>query len=347
MRISKQPAGGFTLIELLVVIAIIALLVALLLPAIQQAREAARRGQCKNNLKQLGIALHNYHDSNLTLPPGWISDYNGGNRWGWAAMILPQLEQQPVFNAIATTAGVNGSGAPATGFGAVMPGLTLPNPLKTNLPIFRCPSDTSGGNVTPPLVNGMWNPSLPAGATPNPSFGRSNYPGVVGSMLNTNPPTNPPPIPTILNGVGNGTFSQNSKRNFSAFTDGLSQTFLVGERKSPVALGSSGGDTIWAGVGDEVSIPGITLAVGDCGYIGSGGIQGDGPNLNWPSAASPSSPYPYSGFSSSHSGGLQFLFGDGHVQWINDSIKQGPPNQLGSTYQNLAAVNDGFMLGDY
>ncbi len=339
MRISKRPAQGFTLIELLVVIAIIAVLVALLLPAVQQAREAARRGQCRNNLKQIGIAMHNYHDSSLTLPPGWISDLNNGNRWGWAVMIFPQLEQQPLFNSLGGMAGTNGSGAAAIGFGATMPSLPMPNVLQTNIPVFRCPSDASAANVIPPLLAGMWNISAPPTANTT-NFGRSSYPGVLGSVLNA------AVVPTTSNGVGNGAFSQNSKRNFSNFLDGLSQTFLVGERKSPGANGGSGGDTIWAGVGDEVSIQGIVLAVGDCGYIGSGGVTGDGPNLTWPNP-SLAAPFPYSSFSSQHSGGLFFLFGDGHVQWINNSISQGPPNTLGSTYQNLAAVADGLVLGSY
>ena len=105
MRYCVRPRSraGFTLIELLVVIAIIAVLIALLLPAVQQAREAARRSQCQNNLKQFGLALHNYHDTTNALPPGYIaltttSPY--GNRASWGAMILPQLEQTNIFTAI-------------------------------------------------------------------------------------------------------------------------------------------------------------------------------------------------------------------------------------------------------
>src|SRR5579883_209719 len=96
---SSMRRRGFTLIELLVVIAIIAVLIALLLPAVQAAREAARRAQCANNLKQIGIALHNYHDTVGTFPPGFLSKLdpatgdNAGPGWGWAAMILSQLEQ--------------------------------------------------------------------------------------------------------------------------------------------------------------------------------------------------------------------------------------------------------------
>lgn len=114
MRRYRQRLRGFTLIELLVVIAIIAILIALLLPAVQQAREAARRTQCKNNLKNLGLALHNYHDTALVFPPGnmanlndlttWPRDTNPGNQimgsFGWPAFILPYLEAANVYNQI-------------------------------------------------------------------------------------------------------------------------------------------------------------------------------------------------------------------------------------------------------
>lgn len=93
---------GFTLIELLVVIAIIAVLIALLLPAVQQAREAARRTQCKNNLKQIGLALHNYHDAHDCFPPGQIRGWNGsfdsGNGFAWGALILPFMDQANLYN---------------------------------------------------------------------------------------------------------------------------------------------------------------------------------------------------------------------------------------------------------
>src|SRR5262245_48859233 len=101
---SNRPARGFTLIELLVVIAIIAILIALLLPAVQQAREAARRTSCKNNLKQLGIALHSYHDAHRTLPPGYLYRPNTGSTppsnaagFSWGAMSLPFLDQANLY----------------------------------------------------------------------------------------------------------------------------------------------------------------------------------------------------------------------------------------------------------
>jgi prepilin-type N-terminal cleavage/methylation domain-containing protein len=89
---------GFTLVELLVVIAIIGILVALLLPAVQAAREAARRATCLNHLKQIGIGLHNFHDAHSSLPPGWISRAGNEAEWGWAAFILPFVEQEPLYS---------------------------------------------------------------------------------------------------------------------------------------------------------------------------------------------------------------------------------------------------------
>jgi prepilin-type N-terminal cleavage/methylation domain-containing protein len=91
-----ETRSGFTLIELLVVIAIMSRLFSLLLPAVQQAREAARRVQCKNNLKQIGVALHNYHDAHGKFPPGFIRDHGSA----WSAMILPELDQSPLYNTI-------------------------------------------------------------------------------------------------------------------------------------------------------------------------------------------------------------------------------------------------------
>src|SRR5689334_22501621 len=97
---------GFTLIELLVVIAIIAVLIALLLPAVQQAREAARRTQCKNHLKQLGLSLHNYHDTVNTLPPGYIDVTQSGAfcGWGWMTMMLPHNDQAALYNRFTNSA---------------------------------------------------------------------------------------------------------------------------------------------------------------------------------------------------------------------------------------------------
>src|SRR5260370_19613008 len=126
--------SGFTLIELLVVIAIIAILIALLVPAVQKVREAASRLQCKNNLKQIGLALHNYHGTNKSLPPGFRSkaaSVDGdslGPGWGWGAYLLPYLEQENVFRQIDFTKDI---AAPANAQARL-----------TSLAVFLCPSDS-------------------------------------------------------------------------------------------------------------------------------------------------------------------------------------------------------------
>jgi len=146
---SSRVKRGFTLIELLVVIAIIAILVALLLPAVQQAREAARRSSCKNNLKQLGLAMHNYHDTYGLFPPGYInqfdtvpttsSDYSNAVdaekvAWSWGALVLAQMEQ----SAMADTLSVGD-----VRLKNALSNATTLTAMQTPLATFRCPSDTA------------------------------------------------------------------------------------------------------------------------------------------------------------------------------------------------------------
>jgi prepilin-type N-terminal cleavage/methylation domain-containing protein len=132
--VAMSRSRGFTLIELLVVIAIIAILIALLLPAVQQAREAARRTQCRNNMHQLGLALHNYHDTHRCFPPGRVTQQGGWEGWSWAAMILPFLDETSVYNACNFSVPVRQDFAPH-GFG--------PNRTARVTPLaqFWCPSD--------------------------------------------------------------------------------------------------------------------------------------------------------------------------------------------------------------
>src|SRR5262249_54798625 len=137
----SSPRLGFTLIELLVVIAIIAVLIALLLPAVQAAREAARRSQCANNLKQIGIALHNYHDTvgSFAISFWRVQDgrpTDGINRHSWIAMVLPFMEQTPIYNAINFSVGVAGDLAGGNAYGRMNA-----TALMTPIAILMCPSD--------------------------------------------------------------------------------------------------------------------------------------------------------------------------------------------------------------
>jgi prepilin-type N-terminal cleavage/methylation domain-containing protein/prepilin-type processing-associated H-X9-DG protein len=277
---------AFTLIELLVVIAIIGLLVALLLPAVQAAREAARRAQCVNNLKQIGLALHNYESTHQSLPPGYVSYFDAtgtdlGPGWGWAAMLLPQIEQTTTFSAINFSLNVE---VPAN----------LTSRL-INVGNFLCPSDRV--DLSWPAVNR----NILTGA-PIQEICRvapSNYVGMNGT-------SEPGPD-------GEGVLFRNSRIAFRDITDGLSQTITVGERSHLLGVatwaGAVTGALLYDDDGDNIGTadletgPGMVL-----GHSGEG--VGPGSNRSEPNQ-----------FYSLHAGrGVNFLFADGHVTYLNSTM---------------------------
>jgi prepilin-type N-terminal cleavage/methylation domain-containing protein/prepilin-type processing-associated H-X9-DG protein len=220
---SLRFRGGFTLVELLVVIAIIGVLVALLLPAVQAAREAARGSQCKNNLKQLGLALHNYHDCVGRLPPGWLANQPAGvPGWGWSAALLPYLEQRNLDDSIRRHLPI----ADASNQQA----------RETSIPTLLCHSDphpkvfTIFGGAGIGDEEEAFAGNIDAG-TPLFRMARSNYVGMFGiSEIDDSP------------AAGEGTFFFLSRTRFAEVTDGLSNTLVVGERYAKQ------GNPVWSGV---------------------------------------------------------------------------------------------------
>jgi prepilin-type N-terminal cleavage/methylation domain-containing protein/prepilin-type processing-associated H-X9-DG protein len=211
----QRPRRGFTLIELLVVIAIIGVLVGLLLPAVQQAREAARRTSCNNKMKQLALACHNYKDVNGTLPPGWqkptdLTNFPEGNYWGWGTLILPFVEEGSLFDRIDFTHEYTVNSSPNNGISA------------TVLDGYLCPSDASS----------------PMGISYS-NHAKSNYLGSFG-----NKQINSANWSTTAN---RGVFWENSSLKFRHITDGTSNTILLGERTGTPRNGSNYTAGLWAG----------------------------------------------------------------------------------------------------
>lgn len=321
---------AFTLIELLVVIAIIAILIALLLPAVQQAREAARRTQCKNNLKQIGLAVANYESSFGLMPPGYVSGVgtpdprtnDSAPGWGWLAILLPYVDHTPLYNAL------NWNLAcwdPANG--------TL---VKTVLPVYLCPTATNPEgtvgitDINLNVMDGIY-------------FGRANYVHNVGwndiwsSPFGTN--FNDPYLGC------NGVMFRNSGVRYRDVTDGLSNTVVAGERSPYLA------DAVWPGV-----VPGsehysynefASSGTGGTGinYDNAGSYVGanSGPSIyedpqiihapNWPGGHTDQ-------MFSQHAGGAHILLGDGSVRFVSDSLDM-------RTFQWLCSRNGGEITSEF
>ena len=338
--------SAFTLVELLVVIAIIGVLVGLLLPAVQAAREAARRMSCSNNLKQLGLAAHNYHDAIKTFPLNhvWpqqptettgsrVPSINLMECWGWPVLLMPYFEQGALHNQL------NASKVSLMGY------LSVPDPtgvrialLQQDIPTLRCPSDSgeTTARTARDFRNGL---GTLAGGHPN-----QWRPGLTNYISNRGVRNNPQRLNDTY-----GMFMETQAIDIADCVDGTSNTFLFGERDS--LYGRAG---VW---------PGVRAANG----AGARGIDQVTGHVRSPLNSS-NPPHPWgnnaygagSGFGSLHTGGAQFVFVDGSVHFISENIDWKPASVDGvnvwnpkpdmrvhGTYQRLGRRNDGFVLGEY
>jgi prepilin-type N-terminal cleavage/methylation domain-containing protein len=296
-----RSRNAFTLIELLVVIAIIAVLIGLLLPAVQKVREAAARSQCSNNLKQIGLALHNYHDRNDRFPPGYLDQATWPNPdmgpgWGWASFLLSDLEQSNLQNQISYSVNVGSTNAP------------IVSARTTTLKVFVCPSDPALATLTvTDGGTGSWTLAPCSYVACNGNDGVDDF-------------TTPPHTGAFVRGtIG---------FRVADITDGLSNTFFVGERSTTMSRAA------WAGAVTRAQVPSVrspgdfsgasALVLGHCGpHLPNDGIVTDADAM-----------------SSGHTNCVQFLFGDGSVHLITNAI-------LMSIYDALATRAGTEVVGSY
>ena len=348
MSESRRRKRGFTLIELLVVIAIISILMALLLPAVQQAREAARRSQCQNNLKQIGLALHNYESTYSRLPMAIVSDECNGLPWGkgtigpagapgatgspfdddgfsWTAAILPYIDQAPLYNTLsaspwwgrfgATELYWNSIGSPATG--AVIPG------CEKGLSAFKCPS-----SVLPAYVPSNWTVpgNVVAGSTSTVrqiGYPVCDYKTAGGSCWGDD-----------------GIIMKNCEvpggRKLSDVVDGLSNVIMIAESGQVTTNNNPTVSTASTGIQDW---PTLFVAAGDDECIRVNG-RTSAPINNGVSVQRMAASINDDAAFSAHIGGALFCFADGSVHFLSENIDI-------QTYCNMHSIKDGNPIGDF
>lgn len=282
----RSGRSGFTLVELLVVIAIIGILVGLLLPAVQAAREAARRMQCSNNVRQIGLALHNYESAHKKFPPGWIANVPAGEPgWGWATALLPFMEQNSVYQRLDLNV-------------EIIAAQNEPM-IQTVIPTFICPSDPSPSLFQIAEAHDHSHhfsytsfdeddhePHNVDDGEKLFAIAKSNYVGVFGTGEVDESPYS-----------SDGAFWGNSRIRMQDFVDGTSNTFVIGERSSRL------GGSLWHGVIPEANAA-FARIVGSTDHV-------------------PNSPVGhFDDFSSFHATGANFIMGDCSVRLIPDTIDE-------------------------
>ncbi|MEX0792002.1 MAG: DUF1559 domain-containing protein [Pirellulaceae bacterium] len=332
-RPSTRARAGFTLVELLVVIAIIGVLVALLLPAVQQAREAARRMQCSNNLKQLGLAFHNYHDTVGKLPPMYIqlvpSTDNEGH-WAWSAFLLPYLEQGNTYDAMQPN-----TRRPSASIGV------NPQVFQSGNDAFRCPSDTGPVFHDAALEAGY---AIQADGGGNTGVALSNYVVSV-NIANVRQRKSTDGRTGTTGNIG--PFYRDSSTGFHEIIDGLSHTLLAGERAWQRGGVRNSAGTLYVVRDANGNGPSAT----DVGASWNQGVVSIAGSVRYPINVVLTAP---SGersmaFSSHHPGGAQFVLGDGAVRFISETVELNndgawTPN---SVLEALVGMADGEVVGEY
>lgn len=310
--VPRRPnRSGFTLIELLVVIAIIAVLIALLLPAVQQAREAARRSQCRNNLKQIGLALHNFESTYKEFPMGQRGPSVAYGNWRYE--ILPYMDQAPVFMMVNRDDVYN----------AV--------PLqRLIMPINLCPSQTVPSTQPASWVT-WWT---------NNNHHVSSYQGIMGSYPHPDGSTTKDIQTSGYGGwmSGNGMLIANKKIRIAECTDGTSNTIMVGEQAGRVGTNDyrNGYYTPWGSCTFNNFVPNVTdadrwgMSLSCVAYANNSKTAGSGANTS----------YVFNSIlNSEHVGGIHCLFTDGSVRFVSDNMNFG-------MFQRLCVRDDGLIVSD-